>query len=179
MLPGTKVLSSASMSEKDGLLNVDAFFPESFDRILLDPPCSALGLRPKLRIEQTTLRSLEQHALYQRLFVREAVALLKLGGILTYSTCTINSSENERMVRHILDEYPFMTLLPIEIQLGLPGLPGVGLNDQERSMVRRFDPTDEADTMGFFIAKFVKSDVNSKLDSQQRVLAGTDTKRCC
>lgn len=77
-----------------------------------------------------------------------------------YSTCTFHADENERMVRHILDEYPNLQLLPAlpeNIKVGIPGLEGMGLNDTERSCVRRFDPDDsDQDTMGFFVAKFRK-----------------------
>lgn len=137
---------------------VKHFFPESFDRILLDPPCSALGLRPKLFVVQNSLEELQKHAAYQRKFVKEAVCLLKPSGIMTYSTCTMNASENEAMVRHILDNYPCMKLLPIRSKLGQPGLAGYGLDKEERDKVRRFDPHDEeADTMGFFVALFKKT----------------------
>jgi hypothetical protein len=47
-----------------------------------------------------------------------------------------------------------MKLEPINFDLGLPGLRGVGLNDNERGMVRRFDPSQEH--MGFFVAKLIK-----------------------
>jgi 16S rRNA C967 or C1407 C5-methylase (RsmB/RsmF family) len=152
-----QVLALAQLRKKDGLLDVTRFYPESFDRILLDPPCSALGLRPKLFVTQTTLDDLKYFASNQRCFARQAVALLKPGGIMTYSTCTIHGFENEAMVRHVLDEYPIMELLPIDINLGLPGLGGFGLDERECSFVRRFDPADKkADTMGFFIAKFQK-----------------------
>jgi 16S rRNA C967 or C1407 C5-methylase (RsmB/RsmF family) len=152
-----KILESAAVSPKNGLKNIKRFFPESFDRILLDPPCSALGLRPKLFIVQDTLEAMEFHAKYQRKFVKEAVALLKPGGVMTYSTCTIHMLENESMVRHILDTYPSLELLPIGDNIGLAGLPGAGLNEKECEYVRRFDPSDEqADTMGFFLAKFRK-----------------------
>lgn len=151
-----EIRAAAKVSERDGLLNVKYFFPGSFDRILLDPPCSALGLRPKLQIGPTRVDDLLAFATYQRKFVPPAVALLKPGGILTYSTCTFHVEENERMVRHILDDYPVMELVPITIGVGLPGLPGHGLTTDECQRVRRFDPTDSADTMGFFIAKFRK-----------------------
>jgi len=145
------------MLEKDGLKDVKEFYPESFDRVLLDPPCSALGLRPKLLIDATTMNDLEKHVKYQQQFVREAVSLLKPGGTMTYSTCTIHASENEGMVRHILDKYPVMQLVDVAIDLGQSGLPGVGLSESECHLVRRFDPSDStADTMGFFVAKFVK-----------------------
>lgn len=151
-------MASAEESKKFGLKNVKEFHHESFDRVLLDPPCSALGLRPKLVIDAVTVSELEKHVKYQQQFVREAVSLLKPGGTMTYSTCTIHASENEGMVRYILDEYPEqMQLVDAAIHLGQPGLPGVGLNERECRLVRRFDPSDrEADTMGFFVAKFVK-----------------------
>jgi methyltransferase NSUN6 len=112
---------------------------------------------------QTTVRDLEAFPQYQRLFVREAVALLKPGGYLTYSTCTIHALENEAMVRHMLDTYPEMKLMPVDVPLGGPGLPGYGLDFDQRQHVRRFDPTDENDTMGFFIAKFQKINMNNSL----------------
>eukprot|EP00566_Odontella_aurita_P005253 CAMPEP_0113548616 /NCGR_PEP_ID=MMETSP0015_2-20120614/12988_1 /TAXON_ID=2838 /ORGANISM="Odontella" /LENGTH=622 /DNA_ID=CAMNT_0000449257 /DNA_START=64 /DNA_END=1932 /DNA_ORIENTATION=- /assembly_acc=CAM_ASM_000160 len=151
-----EIIESASATKKDGLLDVKAFHPESFDRILLDPPCSALGLRPKLRVDIKTLRDLSKHAEYQRRFASEAVALLKPGGTMTWSTCTIDASENEEMVGHVLREFPSMELAPIPFDLGRAGLPERGLSDAERCMVRRFDPCDDGDTMGFFVAKFVK-----------------------
>lgn len=90
------------------------------------------------------------------MFVKEAIELLKPGGTMTYSTCTINGYENEAMVKHILDQYSCMQLLPIDVDIGLAGLPGYGLSETERTYVRRFDPSDSSDTMGFFVAKFRK-----------------------
>ena len=148
-----KLLRESQEDEQDKLRNIKRFPTESFDRILLDPPCSALGLRPKLFIPHTSLRQLQKHAEYQRNFIKEAVALLKPGGYLTYSTCTINAEENEAMVHHILTEYPSMSLLAIPVEMGQPGLPGFGLDDEERGRVRRFDPHNaQEDSMGFFVA---------------------------
>lgn len=155
-----EILQSATKAE-DGLLDVKAFPPESFDRILLDPPCSALGLRPKLQIVHVTLKELQQASLYQRKFVRQAEALLKPGGTMTYSTCTFIGDENERMVRFILDQFPSLELVPVlcdaTISIGSSGLEGLGLDEKERGYVRRFDPLPtQGDTIGFFVAKFQK-----------------------
>ena len=120
-------------------------------------------MRPKLHIPQQSANELEKHASYQRKFVDQAVQLLKPGGYLTYSTCTINASENEGMIRYILQEYPCMELLPVipSLNVGQPGLEGYGLTEEERKYVRRFDPSDEvADTMGFFVALFRKQNNN-------------------
>jgi 16S rRNA C967 or C1407 C5-methylase (RsmB/RsmF family) len=154
-----QLVENAELDEKDQLPKINMFPTESFDRILLDPPCSALGLRPKLFIDVSSLRQLQKHAEYQRNFVKEAVALLKPGGYLTYSTCTINAEENEAMVHHILTDYPSMSLVPIPVDMGQAGLPGFGLNDDERGKVRRFDPhNEEDDAIGFFVALFQRKD---------------------
>lgn len=63
--------------------------PESFDYVMLDAPCSALGLRPRLQLEWT-LPQLKKLAAYQRAFLHTAVHMLKPGGTLVYCTCTIN-----------------------------------------------------------------------------------------
>jgi 16S rRNA C967 or C1407 C5-methylase (RsmB/RsmF family) len=163
-----QLLAEAKTSEKDGLLDVSSFLPGLFDKILLDPPCSALGLRPKLTVPETRGKDLMAHANYQKRFFREAVDLLRSGGIMTYSTCSIHAMENEANVRWLLDEFPTqMELVPIEIECGggSPGLAGYGLNDWERQCVRRFDSfvddddvDDDDDVMGFFIAKFRKKE---------------------
>ena len=99
-----------------------------------------------------------KHSNYQKMFINKAFTLLKPGGTMTYSTCTFNAAENEDMVRHILDEYPCMKLVPITYNIGYSGLPGRGLSDEERKMVRRFDSSGLDDTMGFFVAKFFKDE---------------------
>ncbi|WIA32337.1 hypothetical protein OEZ86_003175 [Tetradesmus obliquus] len=76
------------------------FAPESFDAVLLDAPCTALGLRPRL-LQQQQLSLLLETAAYQ---------LVKPGGVLVYSTCTISPAENEVNVRHALDSYPCLQL---------------------------------------------------------------------
>ncbi len=113
--------------------------------------------RPKLAVDMKSVTELNKHADYQRRFIHCAVSLLKPGGILVYSTCTINACENEEIVTYVLKNYSNMKLLPIEIPIGLPGLKGFGLDDTARSKIRRFDPSDKADTMGFFVAKFNKA----------------------
>lgn len=151
-----EIIDSASVAN-DGLKDVKGFYANSFDRILLDPPCSALGLRPKLQIGTRSAKELLKAADYQQKFIRNAVPLLKVGGSMTYSTCTINTLENEENVKFILKEFPCMRLESLSHLPGLPGLPDKGLTEEECHKVRRFDPTDTSiDAMGFFLAKFQK-----------------------
>uniref|UniRef100_A0A1J3IK18 Putative methyltransferase NSUN6 n=1 Tax=Noccaea caerulescens TaxID=107243 RepID=A0A1J3IK18_NOCCA len=140
------------------------FPPNSFDRVLLDAPCSALGLRPRLFAGLETVISLRNHGRYQRKMFDQAVQLVRVGGILVYSTCTINPSENEAVVRYALDKYKFLSLAPQHPRIGGPGLVGrcefpdgyveEWLKPGEEEMVQKFDPSSELDTIGFFIAKF-------------------------
>ena len=60
------------------------------------------------------------------------------------------------MVRYFLDTFPCLRLVAAEPRVGGPGLPGLGLSDEEREMVQRFDPTDASDSIGFFAARFEK-----------------------
>ena len=72
------------------------FPPESFDYILLDAPCTGLGLRPRL-LHRQTIEQLRSAAHYQRILLDVAVALLKPGGEMVYSTCSINPGDQPSM----------------------------------------------------------------------------------
>ncbi|XP_022771814.1 putative methyltransferase NSUN6 isoform X2 [Durio zibethinus] len=145
--------------------NSKGFLPNSFDRVLLDAPCSALGLRPRLFGGEETIETLRNHGKYQRRMFDQAVQLVHPGGVLVYSTCTINPGENEALVRYALDTYKFLSLAPQHPRIGGPGLVGScefpdgyieeWLRPGEEELVQRFDPSSPLDTIGFFIAKFV------------------------
>ncbi|XP_060672646.1 rRNA (cytosine-C(5))-methyltransferase NOP2C isoform X3 [Ziziphus jujuba] len=145
--------------------NSKGFSPNSFDRVLLDAPCSALGLRPRLFAGEETIESLRNHGKYQRRMFDQAVQLVRPGGVIVYSTCTINPGENEALVRYALDTYKFLSLAPQHPRIGGPGLVGhfefpdgyieEWLQPGEEELVQRFDPSSSLDTIGFFIAKFI------------------------
>lgn len=142
----------------------EGFCPNSFDRVLLDAPCSALGLRPRLFAGEETIESLRRHGMYQKRMFDQAVQLVRPGGVIVYSTCTINPGENEALVRYALDTYKFLSLAQQHPRIGGPGLLGhyessdgyfeEWLRPGEEDLVQRFDPSGPHDTIGFFIAKF-------------------------
>ena len=71
---------------------------DPFDRVLVDPPCSGLGTlqgHPDLRW-RITPEAIEEMAQAQGNIVRAAVAALRPGGTLVYSTCTLSPRENEQ-----------------------------------------------------------------------------------
>ena len=85
-----------------------------------------------------------------------AVKGLKIGGVLVYSTCTIHPEENENLVAWALSTFPNLRLIPQEPRLGLPGLyHNTRLTEEQCQYVQRFDGI-HMDTIGFFIAKFVR-----------------------
>lgn len=63
--------------------------------MLLDAPCTALGLRPKLQ-QPLSLPDLLDAAVYQRQLLAAAVQLVQPGGFLVYSTCSISPGESWR-----------------------------------------------------------------------------------
>eukprot|EP01122_Echinamoeba_exundans_P009566 TRINITY_DN3417_c0_g1_i1.p1 TRINITY_DN3417_c0_g1~~TRINITY_DN3417_c0_g1_i1.p1 ORF type:complete len:443 (-),score=64.13 TRINITY_DN3417_c0_g1_i1:1334-2662(-) len=148
-------------------MNADAakasakFAAESFDRIVLDPPCSGLGNRPRF-LEEMSAKTLTGYADYQRRIFGEAMKLLKPGGTLVYSTCTINPEENEETVQWALDTYSQHLELvepPRNLKFGLAGLTTARISEENRKKVMRFSPADKSlDVMGFFIALFKKTD---------------------
>lgn len=140
-----------------GANGLRGFATGSFDRVLLDPPCSALGLRPKL-LQTSVPRGSSlfgSQAAYQRLFFWVAVRMLRVGGTLVYSTCTLTPEENEEQVAAALRRFPCLRLVPALPKLGHDGRPGLGLDDAQRRMVQRFEPALQG-CEGFFIAKFTK-----------------------
>lgn len=116
----------------DSLISVDSnninnsdsrppFKNESFDRVLLDAPCSNLGQRPLLNIE-VDKNLLKSFPALQRKLLVNAVSLVKPGGILVYSTCTITLEENEHNVAWVLEKFPQMELIAINSEIGSPGI---------------------------------------------------------
>ncbi len=120
------------------------------DRVIVDPPCTALGVRPKL-YDLTTFPRIRSTASYQRMLLDSAIEALRSGGILVYSTCTLTVEENEHNIQYLIDSKGF-TLEPQNPYLGDGGIKG---NQSLKKMVQRFYP-DRHNLPGYFIAKLRK-----------------------
>lgn len=82
------------------------------DKVLIDAPCSGLGVlakRSDLRWKRTA-EQIEQMARLQRQMLNNAATLVKKGGVLVYSTCTIEPDENEDIVNHFLADHHNFTI---------------------------------------------------------------------
>jgi len=106
-------------------------FPEFFDKIIVDAPCSGEGMfrtEPQA-ITEWSITHTQSCALRQRHILECAIKMLKPGGYMVYSTCTFSTEENEENVSFILENYPEMSLVPVALD-GLSD--GFGLTDTKR-----------------------------------------------
>ena len=92
------------------------FFPEYFDKILVDAPCSGEGMFRKNEeaLEEWSEDNVTLCARRQDEILQDVVKMLKPGGKLCYSTCTFAPAENEECVERFLEENDDFILLPIE-----------------------------------------------------------------
>jgi NOL1/NOP2/sun family putative RNA methylase len=84
----------------------------SFDKILVDAPCSGEGMfrRDSALIEAWKERGPQQYSELQKEILDCAVQMLRPGGSLVYSTCTFSEEEDEDVIEAVLARYPQLTL---------------------------------------------------------------------
>ena len=105
--------------------NLESYF--SFDKILLDAPCSGSGTlildNPK-SLEGFSETLINKCISAQKKLLEKAVSVLKQGGELLYSTCSVLPTENEEIVKPILEKYNLETVeLDSNITKNLSKLP--------------------------------------------------------
>ncbi len=118
-------------------------FEDKFDRVLLDAPCSGLGIirrKPDIKWSKEAA-DCSTLALTQYKMLRNAARYVKKGGILVYSTCTISNAENERAAETFLRENKNFDPMPNDFL--------------EKKGYRQFLPNID-NTDGFFIARFMR-----------------------
>lgn len=146
-----------------------SWFPETFDAILLDAPCSMQGLRESdaHAIKSITQKEINNLARRQSKLLESALRALKIGGQVVYSTCTLTVEENEMVLDEILNQFHNQIQIdPIEDLLKKPA-PAIDkfeqfdFNPQVANAARiwpfRFG------TAGFFAARMTKvNEIESK-----------------
>ncbi len=157
-------------------------YEEHFDKILVDAPCSGLGIIQK-KGEVNNWWSLDRAErlgdLQTRLLIA-AIKMLKVGGEVVYSTCTLTIEENELVLNTILNKYPVEAVeinLPVNSHEAYTSFKDITLN-QNLFKAKRIFPW-EVDSDGFFIIKLRKTDsTNSpdKITPKQRDLKFVDIK---
>ena len=99
-------------------------YPEYFDKILLDAPCSALGtLASKKEIKYWwSNEKLQRLALIQYQLLVSAIKCLRVGGEVVYATCSVAPEENEQVIQRILDKFPVrISTIPEKLKTGFEG----------------------------------------------------------
>lgn len=87
---------------------------KKYDKILLDAPCSGFGVlkrRPEIKFKQWTNTEMFGLVRLQEKLLDKAYKLLKNNGEMVYSTCTINTFENQKQIQNFLFKYPDMSVL--------------------------------------------------------------------
>lgn len=131
-------------------------FPQYFDTILVDAPCSGEGMFRK-DPEATKYWSPEYPAtcaIRQKDILEEAIKMLAPGGTLVYSTCTFAPEENEQIMAHLLSNYPHLNAEEIEKFEGMvSGNPEwADGNEEIEKSVRLYPHLIKGE--GHFVAKF-------------------------
>ena len=137
----TQVLDARKVSEK--------YEDETFDRILVDAPCSGFGLlrrKPEIRYEKTLQDSYQLQKI-QRAILEAVASKLKKGGRLVYGTCTILQTENEDVINDFLASHSEFKLVPTKTVNNLDIL-------DDQGMLHVYPDDFQSD--GFFIATLVK-----------------------
>ncbi|WP_404333903.1 16S rRNA (cytosine(967)-C(5))-methyltransferase RsmB [Planococcus rifietoensis] len=134
----------------DGRESSERFGEEKFDRILVDAPCSGLGVikrKPDIKYTKTP-DDFGRLQTIQLALLDEAVKLLKPGGILVYSTCTVDTEENRGTAEKFMNTHPQMEQIPAELP--------AAFKSKGKGFVQVFPQDFGSD--GFFIASFRKTD---------------------
>ncbi len=144
-------LSNITVQEQDATVYVPVW-KEQMDIVLCDLPCSGLGVLGKKRDIKyhVTPKQLEELAALQRRILQNAVQYVCPGGVLIYSTCTIDRAENEEMAAWIQES---LGLHPDSLLPYLPeNIPGISGEDHHMlQLLPHIHGTD-----GFFLARFRK-----------------------
>lgn len=109
------------------------YFPEYFDKILIDAPCSGEGM---FRKSPAIMRNWEQYGVdyynkLQKEIILFAAKMLKPGGTMLYSTCTFSPEEDEGTIAYLLEQCPEFHVIP--------ALPGEELQREQALSYEGFD----------------------------------------
>jgi NOL1/NOP2/sun family putative RNA methylase len=146
--------------------NYPKFYPEQFDRILVDAPCSSearFNTRYPKSINFWSRHKVKAMAKTQKRLLGAAIQCLKVGGAIVYSTCTLAPEENELVLKKILEKYPEVEIQ--ELSWDIPQLEivqewnGKEIPDSIQNAIR-LAPNES--TEAFFICKIKKTNSNSR-----------------
>lgn len=121
------------------------FFPEAFDLIMVDAPCSGEGMfrKEEIAIDEWSEENVRKCAERQAEILENAVSCLKAGGYIIYATCTFSLEENEMTVDSFLQRHPEFEIIPVKKEVKENTCDGIffdGCQCENISYARRFYP---------------------------------------
>ena len=150
------------VTRKEGVALCERLLKKSnlkFDKILVDAPCSGEGTLRKSpkTFEMWNINMIKKIAGIQRRLASSAIKLLKVGGEMIYSTCTLAPEEDEMIVDYLIKNFDVeieQIRLPLQFRCGVCEWEGTKLSEEVGNCLRLY-PQDN-DTDGFFVAKIIK-----------------------
>ena len=139
---------------RDDIKSFSKKFSETFDKALLDAPCTAEGLLPlkRERKTSTTYDEIVRMCSIQTSLLIDAVDLLRRGGVLLYTTCSIAPEENEAVITYLLQKRDDVEILETRWNnIGRPGIVNYGdqvFSEDVKKCLRVFPHSDSME--GFF-----------------------------
>lgn len=160
-------------------------FPEYFDKILIDAPCSGEGM---FRKSPAIMKNWEQYGVdyynkLQKEIITFAAQMLKPGGLMLYSTCTFSPEEDEGTISYLLEQFPEFQVInaipneEVQKELGLSyevfdfGRPEWGNGREELKHAIRLWPH-KLNGEGHFIALLRKGE--AKVSSERDTLSNSN-----
>jgi len=138
--------------------------PNTFDRILLDAPCSMESLRSLDSHPMRSITTTERESLANRQFklLESALKTVRVGGQVVYSTCTLSPQEDEAVLNKLMEQYPIEVSIESvthKLPFNAPGLVSDHMQEfdpQVKNAVRLWPHI--SNTSGFFAALLTKTD---------------------
>ncbi|MDR1017895.1 MAG: RsmB/NOP family class I SAM-dependent RNA methyltransferase [Lachnospiraceae bacterium] len=154
-------IGNSLVISEDGT-KLEKYFPEYFDGILLDAPCSGEGMFRKNSKMITAWESEgpEFFSPIQKKLIISAAHMLKPGGHLLYSTCTFDLRENEEVIQYLLDNESDMEIVDMMPYEGFYKGIALARNKDLEKTVHIFPQRMEAE--GHYLALLHKKKTNKK-----------------
>lgn len=144
-----------------------------FDKVLLDAPCSGEGrfdAKSVITYKNWSEKTVRDLAKLQKKLFKSAYTTLKQGGIMVYSTCTLNKEENEKILQWALENLNIKLLdINIEIKEAIPAFNDNNIDNEDFNNFREINDTKKMNNLnkairilpsknmeGFFVAKLQK-----------------------
>ncbi len=162
---------NVTLTQKDGRA-FGNIYPDHFDKVLLDAPCSGEGLiylRGEKPLRFWSIKKIKYLSRIQKGLLVSAFDSLRAGGTLIYSTCTLEPEENEGVISYLLDERKNASIENIDLiendtfkdysKYIVPGIKKWSGKTYDRDVRKAIRIIPSSEMQGFFIAKITKEKI--------------------